>query len=217
MVLPKGKLKLNDTTVMTTADLVGVYRARVSTFGLSAHTMFYRDSEQHMTKLAQLATLLRDYVAETHSLLDIGCGYGSLVPLLPPCDYKGIDVVGDFINAARERYANVSFEQVDLAAYPTRHDWCVLAGVVNSSPSPDTLISSAWALCTRGLVVDFIDSRKVTPATSFGDDNSLFSFDIGDCVDSLLDLGAQSIQVISTTHLWTFVVATRPSNWLRWR
>src|SRR5579884_3271392 len=154
-------LQLEGEYVEESDQLVMLYQKRIKEFGLSGKTMFYMDEVQHQMKIAQFATLLHERVNYHDTVLDIGCGYGSLSPLLPNCKYVGIDLVPEFIAYARQRYSLLDFKVLGLEAYESDYDWGILLGVVNSVPHPDRLIELAWSKCKRGLLVDFVDKNKL--------------------------------------------------------
>ena len=54
------------------------------------------------------------------SVLDCGCGYGALVPLLPQAvtDYLGVDLSPDFVAMAAGAYPGRRFQVADLRALP---------------------------------------------------------------------------------------------------
>lgn len=61
--------------------------------------------------------ILRDTVGDKESVLDVGCGYGRLLNLMPPTwtgEYVGVDVSPDFISLARGTYRHRVFLNVDV-------------------------------------------------------------------------------------------------------
>jgi SAM-dependent methyltransferase len=184
--------------------LVNTYRARIRSLGYSGRTLFYKDEDQYKRKLNQFAELLRRNLEPSDTVLDIGCGYGSLLPLLPDCTYKGIDIVPEFISFARKQYPVATFELSDVEVDRGRYDWCVLLGVVSGVPEPRKFIEVAWQSCLKGLLVDFIDVRK------FQDDGFLNRFDIPHCLNSFLDLSPGSVEVYPTPDVWTIFLVRKP-------
>ncbi len=57
---------------------------------------------------ASRRAMVDDYIGPSHGarVLDIGCGSASILPLLGPVDYVGVDVNEAHIAAARERHGN---------------------------------------------------------------------------------------------------------------
>ena len=68
-------------------------------------------------------------------VLDIGCGTGDLVDLLPPVDYLGFDPSDQYIDAAVERYGNRGEFRVggvqDVTVDTGTFDLCIAKGVLH--------------------------------------------------------------------------------------
>lgn len=207
--LASNKLCLDGKEISNEEQLVEVYHERIKRFGMSGETMFYKDEAQHQAKVAQFATILHTLITPNDTLLDIGCGYGSLVSLLPPCQYSGIDMVPEFIEYARKRYDLLNFKTMKLEDCKEKFDWCVLLGVVNTIADPEKVVELSWDRCNKGILVDFIDQQKMMEHK-----NKLNQFDIGGCLRRLLYLGARTVHVYQTDNVWTIFVATRQGLWL---
>lgn len=199
------KLYLDQQEITGSTSLVNVYRTRIQSLGYTGRMMFYKDEAQYQRKLGQFAELLCKVLGPGDTLLDVGCGYGSLLPLLPECHYKGIDVVPEFISLARTRYPLAEFEVKDIENDRGTYDWCVLLGVVNSVSDPRKVIETVWQRCLKGLVVDFVDVCKFKGTEGF-----LNRFKMGDCLNDFLDLAPRSVEVYPTSDVWTiFLVRKR--------
>lgn len=184
--------------------MAAVYHARITQHGYTAHTLIYSDPSLHRDKLIQYSTLLSLHVPPGATLLDVGCGFGALVPYLPPVSYTGIDIVPEFINEARRRYPSQDFRLTDLSALPTTetYSWVVVLGVTGSVPDPAAIVSQAWEHAINGLMVDFIDHTLYS--------GKLHSFDIGDCTRAFLAMGARTLTVDATSpHAWRILIAQR--------
>src|SRR5689334_19916127 len=103
----RSPLRLDGREVRTNTELIDIYQRRISNLGFTGETMFYASEAQHQRKLAHFASLLHGLVQPQDSLLDIGCGYGSIVQALPPCRYIGIDLVPEFIVEAQAAYPDL--------------------------------------------------------------------------------------------------------------
>lgn len=198
-------VNLGSEKVTSDEELVRVYQRRIGEFGYNGRTLFYASEEQHALKLAQYASILHELVSYNDTLLDIGCGYGSLVPFLPQCVYEGIDLVPEFIQHASARHDRMKFTLTALDDLQGTYDWSLLLGVLNGVPDPHRLLYSAWNKCRKGLVVDFIDRNKF---------QGLASFDIGKCLNILLRKGAGQVSVYPSTSVWTIFVAKKQGKWL---
>lgn len=78
------------------------------------------------------------------SVLDVGCGYGSLLDVMPAFwkgKYLGIDISPDFINRAKLLNPKFEFKVADARTYeaPNRYDYCIARIVhgVTSRHDPD--------------------------------------------------------------------------------
>jgi SAM-dependent methyltransferase len=199
------KLYLDQREITDSLNLVDVYRTRIESFGYTGRMMFYKNEAQHQRKLRQFADLLRRVLEPSDTLLDVGCGYGSLFTLLPECHYRGIDVVPEFISLARTKYPHVEFEVKDIEHDRGTYDWCVLLGVVNSVPDPRKIIETVWQNCAKGLIVDFVDVCKLK-----GNEGFLNRFKIGDSLTDFLALAPRSVEVYPTPDVWTIFLVRKP-------
>lgn len=191
------QLLLQGRSVESTSDLATLYADRVARLGFTSEALFYRTAEQHGRKLLQIAGLLTREVGHNETLLDIGCGFGSLVPVLPACRYKGIDVLAEFVCEARRRYPDREFEVRDLASMTSKFDWCVMACFLNGVPDPEETFRTAWSLARAGVCFDLIDSRRISP--TFGD---LHRFDTDATRAALQEYGTVSTTVDHSSTLF---------------
>lgn len=170
---------LGEKTPRSNEEMIRRYQEYVHLFGFSGRTLLYPNDTLYQRKLGKYVDLLTKVVGRDDSLLDMGCGYGSLVePLFSStmCKYQGIDIVPEFIEHGRkiyEEWTNVSFSVVDMEQYVKQEkpqfDWCVLLGVLNSVPVPNNLVEVAWEACKKGLFFDInsIEKKDVTRYNTF--------------------------------------------------
>jgi SAM-dependent methyltransferase len=202
-------LQLAGREIATTADLVDTYHQQIRQYGYTPNTLFYSNAALHTAKVAHYASLASSLLVGLPKVIDVGCGYGSLVPFLPPCEYVGIDLVEEFVLEARCRYAGVRFECADLESFNESADWVLMPGLMGSVVDPDAMVERAWVLCKQGLAVDFIDASKYQGS-------SLNSFNIEACVGKLLELGSCHVEVMTCDpYDWSIVVARRSGPWLK--
>lgn len=197
-------IRLNGALVQTDSQLVEVYRRRLAVHGFSGETMFYRYEAQHQAKIDQYVALLRKTVTAGESLLDVGCGYGSLAPHLSGLRYTGIDIVPEFIVQAQKSCRGFDFRLQNIADCMESFDWCVLLGVVNAIPNPRRVLELSWQRCQRGMLVDFVDQEKLA-----GPVPNLNSFDLRECADTLFEIGARTVEVHTTTNVWNIFLARK--------
>ena len=99
-------------------------------------------------------------------VLDLGCGAGTLIPVLPPnCSYVGVDHVSRLIESNKENFPQHFFRQIELreCILPFNSgafDVVVLAAFLGSLKNPRILLSEvSRVLKSRGLVVVSTPSR----------------------------------------------------------
>ena len=154
------QLILDETPINTWEEMRSAYLKRIKTYGLEHKSLFYPSEALHTTKLAHISRIIHLEVKTSDSVLDIGCGTGDLIPFLPTCVYRGVDLVSEFIEEARNRFPNLQFDCVNMMNLTDKYDWIILAGMMGTVPMPEMLIKKAWELAIKGIIVDFIDSRK---------------------------------------------------------
>ena len=75
-------------------------------WGDNAHArFFYRDREHQAAQLQ--AAVTHAGLLDGKLVVDIGCGYGDLLGLLPPCAYIGVDPDRYAIEQARRLWAKL--------------------------------------------------------------------------------------------------------------
>lgn len=78
----------------------------------SGYWSFLNNKDQRPRHYA-VSGLIKDYFQENFSILEVGCGYAPIVPLLSPCEfsYLGIDLSAEVVKICEERKGNgaVSF------------------------------------------------------------------------------------------------------------
>ncbi len=186
-------------------EMIKIYQDNIQRFGFQPRTLLYPNDELHEAKVDQHCFILSELIrageiGRNDSLLDVGCGYGSLAEKLEKLleetghagvdiRYKGIDIVPEFIKHAKEicNERGFLFQEMDLERYEEEEDWCILLGVVNSVPEPEKLVHLALSKCKKGLLVDFNDREKI-PYTSF------HKFDIDEQIESLYRAGAKEVE-----------------------
>jgi SAM-dependent methyltransferase len=195
-------LKLDNALVCDWEAMKHSYLSRFQQFGFSSRTLYYSRDQLHTDRLEQVSMLLREHVGPDERILDVGCGYGDVIPYLPACRYVGVDLIEDFVAEALHRYPAYEFRVGNLLQIEDPFDWVAMIGIMGTLPRPEEVLAKAASLCSKGLVVDFIDACKYT-----GDLNR---YDLGQCANFLLECGMQQARVIATPcHAWTFIVATK--------
>jgi len=200
------ELTLGNKKIPGTAEMVEAYREQVQKFGFTAKGLFYPDEELHSAKITQYATLAHRLWHGRPSVLDAGCGYGSLLPFLPPCTYTGIDVVPELVDEARRRYPGQHFEVRDIYMHAEVNDWVLLVGMSGTIPEPESLVAQAWKLTRVGLIVDFIDGDRYS--------GTLNRYDMGSCLRFLVALGCSRIETLAAHgYTWAIMIAWKEGIW----
>ncbi len=113
-------------------DVEQYYSEKVKTYGATSQGVDWNGKESHFLRFEQLTKLIG---AETFSLLDYGCGFGSLVEFLNNKEYDysytGFDISDEMIKKGKELYSqkNISFfsNPESLSSY----DYVIANGIFN--------------------------------------------------------------------------------------
>ena len=80
--------------------------------------------------------IVADIEFDNKSVLDIGCGFGDIIPFIETksskFEYTGIDIVPEFIKESRKRYPKHSFQLGDWMELIEKHDIILCSGVLNN-------------------------------------------------------------------------------------
>jgi SAM-dependent methyltransferase len=194
------QLILDGKLINTWEEMIFAYRKRIKKYGFNHEVLFYPDKNLRTTKLNQISKIIDKEVIEEDSLLDVGCGTGDLIKYLPTCYYRGIDIVPEFIREASIRYPDFQFDCLNIIDLKTTYTWVVLFGMMGSVPIPEKLIECAWNIATKGVIVDFIDTRKYN--------GCLNSFQIENCIEVFFHMGAQQVKLLCPPGcVWTYFIA----------
>ncbi len=195
-------LYLDEQPVCDWEQMKHSYRCRYDAHGFTSATLFYSRDQLHRDRLSQVSTILLRHVHPEDTLLDVGCGYGDVIPYLPPCQYQGIDLIDFFVCEARVRHPAFSFGVANILDVETPFDWVAMIGIMGTLPRPEEVLIRASELAGKGLIVDFIDACNYN--------GPLNRYDLGRCVNLLRSLGLRQVSVLGTPHHpWTFIVASK--------
>ena len=204
--MSKGMVKEGDKVILDGCEVSDwdamreCYQKRIREYGAADHrSLFYSDDGLYRRRIESAAKLIAPHIAPEDSVLDVGCGDGNLVPLLPPCAYTGLDVVPEFVERARGRFAHAEFRCANIMDETRTYDWVLLVGATGATPGVEGIVEHCWGLARKGMFLDILDAKR-DPG---GDRNS---FHAGATADFLLDRGAARLVIEPTPDPWTYFV-----------
>ncbi len=117
-------------------------------------------SENQRIRRQVLADFCRRMTPPAQSVLEVGCGYGALVPFLPESlAYTGIDISSEMIHIASAP-RSVSFHCADARELRGQWDLVVTEGIFYKLPlehkfsfSVESLMERLWGRCRLGLAI----------------------------------------------------------------
>jgi len=161
-----------------TQKLQAHYSASFETHGATTQGVDWGiDTERHRASQERMLGVIRssrDGDNSRPSLLDVGCGYGSLYAaacaLSIPVDFHGIDLCADMIASARRSHPSAMWHVGDLSSFaqPRSFDYVVSNGVLTqkldvSFPDMDryarTLVRTMFAACRCGIAFNVMTTR----------------------------------------------------------
>lgn len=166
--LPESSEELRDFYRLRYADAKGRNLASYDDYELMPHWIS-RSYQQ-----AAFSLILRFGIPREASLLDIGCGYGCLLEMLRLGGwrgrYLGIDLVPEFVDAAKMRFADdrsAAFIEADYLGADARnhllgYDYHVATSIFGLAYLPDFLervISRAVSLARQGVLITCNSTR----------------------------------------------------------
>ena len=122
------------------------YRRTYKKYGVNARSLQYPSSKAQAKRFRELVT---DIDFENRSVLDIGCGFGDIIPFILSMrktnlfieaktrnvDYTGVDIVPEFIEVCRQKYPKYNFVIVDYFRNPLKKkfDIIITSGALNAN------------------------------------------------------------------------------------
>jgi SAM-dependent methyltransferase len=131
-------------------DVARYYSARLARFGATPAGVDWRDEASQTIRFRELLRVVREPDA---AIVDLGCGYGGLLPLLRAGGhtgpYRGIDIAPDMIDAARRLHAADPASAFEVGARPSDGgDYVVASGIFNVRLTHDEITWQAYVLDT---------------------------------------------------------------------
>ena len=128
------------------------------------------------------------------SVLEIGCGIGSFYEYciqdkgMKHMAYKGIDLVPDMIDLAKQKYPAAEFEMCNILEQKLEkaYDYVILCGVFNiatKTEEMEKILSEAFLYCKKGMAFNFISTyvNFKSEDMSYHNPQEIFTF----CVEKL--------------------------------
>ena len=151
------------------------YTARVEQHGTTPPGADWRDEKSQEARFKQLELVMEADAAA--SLADMGCGYGALAKFLRKRGwkghYKGVDISGSMIQAAREFLASEKDVELVVGQRLTgRADFVVASGIFNVRGSSDDSLWEQYVFRTiddmastarKGVAFNFLTSWSDAP------------------------------------------------------
>lgn len=133
------------------------------------------DPRDHLLRLDQMLSVMsRGRVGHEATLLDVGCGFGSLLDrakqLTIPLDYSGIDLCEPMIEIARANHPEASWFVGDILddQMERRYDYVVCNGILTQKLGASIrdmdqflkqLVRKMFAICDIGVAFNVMTSR----------------------------------------------------------
>jgi len=112
------------------------YQKRFSKYGFDPRALGWKTQQAAEVRYKNL---IRGINFEDRGVLDVGCGFGGIIPLIKAetknFNYTGVDLVPEFIKIAKERYPNFRFQVMDYFKRPWDKifDIIISSGALNSN------------------------------------------------------------------------------------
>ena len=99
-----------------------------------------------------LAGIYREHVPEGASVLEIGCGTGTLLHALRPSRGLGVDISPSMVGIAATKFPSLSFRVADAEAFDPEEtfDYVIVPDVIEHLGDPLAMFRSARKACHQG-------------------------------------------------------------------
>lgn len=187
------------------SEVADFYEGQLRRYGPCGRAMAYPEENLYCAKLAQYHDVLSSLIRPSDTVLDVGCGFGSLLDIIGDCQYEGVDLVAGFVQEARRRHPRHRFVQTDVMKLSHKYDWVIGLGITGSVPEPAKLVYQMWKLAGKGLVTDFIDLLRYR--------EDLNNFDLSQCLAMFHEWDAHRVVVHSwRDYIWAIFEVHRPDG-----
>ncbi|MDD4761557.1 MAG: class I SAM-dependent methyltransferase [Candidatus Pacebacteria bacterium] len=151
------------------------YRSTFITHGPTAKGADWKNQTDADLRCRFMLEILDDHSSnKIPSILDVGCGFGSLLKIAKhqkiSLDYTGLDIVPEMITAAKKIHPSAKFFNNDIFALSDRHrfDYVVANGLLTQKLQASNaamekfmfrLINKMWSLAKIGIAFNVLTSR----------------------------------------------------------
>jgi trans-aconitate methyltransferase len=145
--------------------VIKFFRKNFKKHGTESALSLTWDSKENQIERFNVLCLIGDLSGK--SILDVGCGlgdlYGYCAGRFKKFSYLGIDVLPDFIDAARVKYPRARFENMELLEVQERFDFVFASGsltfkIRNAEKYYFAMIKKMYALAKIGVAFNMLDT-----------------------------------------------------------
>lgn len=116
------------------AEVAEYYSSRIARYGNTPQGVDWNGHEGQILRFEQLSKVINS--TQTFTVNDLGCGYGAFLDFLeeryPSFSYTGIDLSGDMIKSAKQRFiANASARFLVSHSPDQTADYSIASGIFN--------------------------------------------------------------------------------------
>ena len=143
------------------------YNERFEKFGKSVESLGWSGGEKSQNQ--RFKTICEIGIQDGHSILDVGCGFGTFFQFLKNkytnLNYTGVDINQKFIDIAQADFEDAVFLKKDILTdkIDFKYDWVVASGIFNTILEHENniiyvneMIKKMYSLSTMGIVIDFM-------------------------------------------------------------
>lgn len=133
-------------------DKIEFWKDRINTAVKEHYSVYVANDAlwEHIFKTHQ--RIIQEVIPKDAYVLDAGCAYGRMCELFEPKNYEGVDFSPDFIEIAKKKYPNHSFEVQNIKKLPyedKQFDWAICVSI--KKMIIDNLGTKEWKLMEKEL------------------------------------------------------------------
>ncbi len=152
---------------MSQEQIIKRHQHAFKQFGHHPNALLWSGVKIQYLRFEQIAKI---GIQPSDSLLDVGCGFADLYFYLKQqgidTQYKGIDIVKDFINKAQSIYPNARLSTNDIFSLnpkPESVDYSMLSGTLNyvfddAQTTAKQTIEKMFTTCRKGIAFNLLDN-----------------------------------------------------------